>query len=440
MTATPIARPPIPKPLSNARPADEVPAPKNGDQPKPAGDSAGCAKCGASCRCGDGFDMPAGAKFAPKRGIQHTDGRLSAKATWDQLPKDLSAKVDQQTWRDLPEKQRNSLIETYSRFKEIPGAWDLVKKVIGEKNATEPNAKIGPAEFEVAGNSGGIQFEATDGEALRKKLQGTGYYGVDGGKVGALHPGQYSMREWTEAPGTSLHVSIDKKGNRFDTHVDKVSPVNKPVNGNTKIDPRRGPSHHANEVWPEMIRDKTGIPGVKVDVTVKPGSRDQKPEAVATVGVELKIPVSKKKQPLPKQPRTEGAPVPEAVMQRVMKRVEQSGVKFPVPKGVTDRPDRAAIAEAMAAKIMEAAAKGESTIDMDFVDYAHQAGYQKPMTEELKRLAHHVREEMIAARNALPPDQRKQMPDISRVNQLQVTYGVKGQGQRVQMDQWSRHR
>jgi len=363
-------------------------------------------------------------------GILHTDGRLSPKASWDQLPTRLKDKLPEKVWTQLPQKQRTTLLTAYSRL-EGWGVWDQVKSVKGEKNPTEPHAHVGGAEFEVAGNTGGIVFEAKDAKAFEKALVATGHFGLDEGVVGALHPGQHSYREWTDDPG-SLHVSVGP-GNQFDAHVDKQSPVNQPKHGKTQIDPKRGPLHHSREVWPEMIRKVTGLPGVIIDATVNPGSRDSKPEVVATVNIELHGPVKSEKK-LPHGPPPAGDAGPEGAVEGMLKQLDLSKVKFPRPKGVRpgDMPSPEVMAEELAHRMLEAAREGKGSISLDLVDYAHQKGYQTPMLGELRRLGEQVRRKLQAELDKLPPAQRQRY-DLSQVKKLTVTFGVKGQGGTVSL-------
>lgn len=363
--------------------------------------------------------------------IIHTDGRLSAKVPYDKLPTRLKAKLNEKLWTQLPEKQRNTLISTYARL-EGWGVWDQVKTVKGELNETERHAHMGGAEFEVAGNSGGVVFEAHDAKKLKKALIETGHFGVDKGVVGSLHQGQDSTREWTDDPG-SLHVSIGP-GDQFDTHMDKYSPVDKPNHGETVIDPKGGFNHHRKEVWPEMIRNVIGIPGVIIDAGVKPGSRDGKPEVVATVNVELHGPVKSEKKKVPKGPPPAGDAGPEGAVQGMLERLDLSKVKFPRPKGVRpeNMPDPKVMAEELAHLMLEAARTGKNPIELDLVDFAHQKGYQTPMLGELRRLGESVRRELKASLQRLPPDQRGDL-DLSKVTSLKVTFGVPTQGGTVSL-------
>lgn len=361
----------------------------------------------------------------------HTDGRLSAKAPYDKLPSRLKSKLNEKVWVALPEKQRNTLISTYARL-EGWGVWDHVKTVKGELNPTEPHAHVGGKEFEVAGNSGGVVFETKDAKKFKQALIDTGHFGVDKGIVGSLHQGQDSTREWTEDPG-SLHVSIGP-GDQFDTHMDKYSPVKKPKDGETVIDAKKGPMHHSREVWPEMIRNVTGIPGVIVDVSVKPGSRDGKPDVTATVGIEIRGPVKSEKKKVERGPMPEGDAGPEGAVSDMLQHLDLSKVKFPRPKGIRpeNMPDPKVMAEELAHRMLEAARTGKNPIELDLVDFAHQKGYQTPMLGELRRLGEQVRRELKASLERLPADQRGDL-DLSKVTTLKVTFGMPNQGATVSL-------
>src|SRR5262245_6643106 len=154
----------------------------------------------------DGSNSTDATKFAPsKSAVQQGDVRLSPRVEYEKLPEDLKSKLNQQLWARMGQENRATLIETYNRLKNY-GLWDQVKRVTGEKDQPEPHVKVKGQEFEVAGNSGGIAFEAYDGAEFVKKLKGTGHFGEDGKIVGWLHKGQRSMREWGDEK--SLHVSV----------------------------------------------------------------------------------------------------------------------------------------------------------------------------------------------------------------------------------------
>jgi hypothetical protein len=368
--------------------------------------------------------------------IVHVDGTLNTKS-YEKLPSDLKSKMPPTVWRDLDQDARTTLMSTYSRLKGW-GAWDEVKMVKRELNPTEAHAHVGGAEFEVAGNTGGVVFEAKDAKAFKLALLQTGHFGVDKGVVGALHQGQASTREWTDDPG-SLHVSIGP-GNDFDTHMDKFSPVKQPSRGETQIEPEKGFDHHRNEVWPEMIRKATGLPGVMVDAELRPKRDGGLPEVHGTVGLEWRGPVSSRRKTVNRQelervhrPRTGGEPGPDGVMADVLKGLDLSKVRIPRPKGEPEPIDAQTLAEDLAAKMLSAARTGKDPIELTLPEYAHQPKLQAAVTKELQALATQVRASLEKALDRADPTQREAY-DPSAVKSLKVNYGPKTQGARVELE------
>jgi hypothetical protein len=418
MTATKIDSPRRNVPLTSAPPAEEVKAPKKQPAP-PATPPTPPA---------DAYEGPKSTKFDPSKGIQNVDGRLSAKAPWDKLPSDLKSKIDEKVWMQLPEPQRATVVDTYQRLKRY-GAWDDVTKVTGEKELREAPVTIGNRETHVAGNSGDIQYEIKDKAAFEKKLTANGAFGVDSGKAGALHGGQTSMRE-VNGGQTSLHVSTGP-GNKMDAHIDQVNPTNQPERGQTQLDIKRGLKHWRDEVGPEMIRKKTGIPGVKVDGDVKPNPSGGRPEVRVIIGVEVHG-IDKKKVKLDKGPATEGKGLPPEVMARVLKRAEAAGIKLPAAKN-GNGPDVKTLAEGIALKINEAASKHDFNVKLDLGVYFDQKNVQPEVIADVEKLGKLVREEMAAARKDLPKDQQKQMQDPTDVTSITVVFGPR-QGETVSLD------
>lgn len=373
----------------------------------------------------------------PRKKIIHTDGIVSSKVGYERLPSDLKNKMAETVWRDLEPKQRDTLISTYSRLKSW-GVWDEVKQVKGELNPTEPQVHVGGATFDVAGNTGGVVFEAKDAKRLTERLLQTGHFGVDKGIVGSLHQGQVSTREWTEDPG-SLHLSIGP-GNQFDTHLDKFSPVNRPTRGETQIDPEKGFDHHRNEVWPEYIRDAIGLPGVIVDAELRPNPDGGRPEIRGTIGLELHGPVKSERKTVDRKqlerinPVDPGEPGPPGLINGAIDQVNLKKVSIPRPAGVpADAIDPRMLAEHLAAKMLAAARAGKDPITLDLPDYANSVKVQPEMTKQLTALAREVHAQLEHAIAKLPPDERAAY-DLSKVQSLKVTYGVKTQGARVRID------
>lgn len=418
MTATKIDGPRRNVPLTAARPAEEVKAPKKAAPPPPP----------KATPPSDGFDGPASTKFEKSKGLQNVDGRLSRDAQWKELPSDLKSKINPNVWDALPIGQRGTVVDTYQRLKQY-GAWDEVTQVTGEKEKREAPVSVGDHETHVNGNSGTIQYEISDKAAFEKKLLEKNAFGVDGGKAGAMHPGQTSMRE-VNGGSTSLHVSTGP-GNRMDAHIDQVNPTNQPERGLTQLDIKRGVKHWRDEVLPELIRKKTGIPGVKVDGEVRPGPAGEKPDVRVTVGVEFHG-IDKKKVKLEKGPATAGQPLPPEVMKRVLAKAEAAGIMLPAAPG-GNKPDLKTLTEGIALKINEAASKPSSRIDLDLGVYFDQKGAQPKVTAEIEKLTRLVRAEMEAARKDLPKAQQRSMQDPATVTSVGVHYGP-GQGETSSLD------
>lgn len=402
MTAikAPAARRPVP--ISNAAPAEEVKAPK---KPEPTA-----------------ADTYAATTFEPSKGVQHTDGRLSAKAPYAQLPSDLKSKLREEVWAALPEGQRSTLLTEYQSFKRY-GVWDHITQVTGQKEAREAHVKLpGGAEGEVAGNSGAIQFEIKDRKGFTDKLTVLSpKFGVDGGFMGAMHPGQTSMRESGEP--TSLHISLGP-GNKMDAHIDQVNPVNAPQHGMTTMDLQRGVKHWSTEVLPEKIRQHTGLPGIIVKPELREPTRAQpKADLRLTVNFEVKFGgVTKTEKQVKPEPMEGSRAVPAETLKEITRQVEASGAPFPVPKGLQkgEEPDRQAVAATIAAKIKEAVERGDARIGVDLVQYAGLKHLQQPVAGELRRIADIAREEL-----------KKAGVDVSGVTAMTITFGTKTEGETV---------
>lgn len=361
--------------------------------------------------------------FEPSRGVQLTDGRLSATAPYAKLPSDLKSKLSEKVWKALPEGQRSTLLTSYQSLKRY-GVWDHVAKVTGQKELREAHVKLpGGAEGEVAGNSGAIQYEIRDRKGFTEKLTLINpKFGVDGGLMGAMHPGQTGLRESNEA--TSLHISLGPGDSMMDAHIDKVNPTNTPKNGMTQMDLRRGLEHWSTEVLPELLRKATGIPGLIVKPELRPGGRDEKTDVRLTVNFEVRGPVEATEKKVRQEPM-EGSPsVPDAVMQNVAKRLASSGISLPLPKGLKngEQPDRDSVAAALAAKIQQAVENGDSRINLDLVQYAGLKGLQQPVVGDVRRIADIVRSEL-----------EKAGVDVSGVTALTVTFGSKTEGETVSL-------
>ncbi len=353
-----------------------------------------------------------------KQIVQQGDGRLSPDVEYEKLEDGLKAKLSHPLWGGLKKQQRWTLIETYRRMS-AHGLWDQVKRVIGEKDQPEPHVAFGGFEFQVAGNSGGIVFEAVSGDGLVNKLKGTSHFGEDGSVIGALHKGQRSMREWGES--TSLHISVGP-GNKFDAHIDKVSPTSKPVGGKTRIDPVKGKGHHTTEVWPEKIRDKTGIPGVIVEGTIDENKEGwHGGELKVGVKIELRGPVEKKKVDIAGTKPKSSNPVAKDVMEKIAKRVQRTKNYFPISIGTApdDVPLPEAVAAELAAEMMEAVRQGKTLIQLNVPYYLDHQVDQPAALTMMREIGTIVRSELG--------------PPAASVKGLTVTFGSKKQSRTVSL-------
>jgi hypothetical protein len=214
-------------------------------------------------------------------------------------PEALRRVVSQQLWDGLQKPDRVHLAAIYNKMEQY-GLWQHVAKVEGLKEEREaPAHVIGvPGSFAVEGSSGGFQFVADDPRALYEDIFKVGF-GTDGAAESMMHHGQTSTRESTSGTVTDeiaapdgLHISIGP-GDKFDAHVDKVSPTNPAQAGRTEMDLHRGWIHHRHELHGDVIRDlhraaadyvakKTGleVPGVDVDLAGVAGGPTLDPQRV----------------------------------------------------------------------------------------------------------------------------------------------------------------
>ena len=318
--------------------------------------------------------------------ILDADVELRENADHAKLPKDLKSKMQADVWHNI-RGQQSVLIAIYLRLKSY-GIWDEVKVVKGKKEQLPWHGQLGPLVFGVHG-TGGIAFEAHNPTSLMKKLVDTGHFGKDNVIMNFFHRKQTSYREWDMdqkiAPGvlensihewnpkdpyppSSLHISVGP-GAEFDAHIDRVSPVMKPVEGHTVPDLTRGPRHWQEEVLGPSLG---GVrPDVKVD-KLPVGPREEKRVTTYTLNLELEwdFPGTNKhkerKVVNPHPPRPE--PPPLEVHKKIMARVKQSVLRFPKTAEGNEL-DTETIAEIMAGRVLEAAKKGRSSVAFDIFDY-----------------------------------------------------------------------
>jgi hypothetical protein len=107
-----------------------------------------------------------------------------------------------------------------------------------------------------------VYFLSPSGKALCQALMATGRFCIGRGIGASQHPHQTTLREISGSD--SLHISIGP-GNQFDAHIDRYSPVPEHP-GSSFCSNRPSPSalrHIGRELVPEIVRKKTGIPGVQ---------------------------------------------------------------------------------------------------------------------------------------------------------------------------------
>ena len=348
-----------------------------------------------------------------KSAVDEDDGRLSAGVEYEKLPSGLKGKLSQDFWGGLGTTQRQTLIETYRRLKQY-GAWDYIKRVTGEKEHPERHVKLFGFEFETDGNSGGLTYEATDADGLIKKLKATGHFGEDGKFMGLMHPGQRSNREWSNDPDDprGMHVSTGP-GNKVDAHIDKQSPVGKPKDGKTTVDPGKAWKHGLKELVPEPVRKLArGVP-VKPKASIEE-NRDGWHGGELKVGVEIELrgPVTKEKKKLSQKPVAPN-PAPQDAQERIAKRVERTKNYFPISVGTrpAEGPEPKEVATVMAAKLLDAAQDGKSSIQMDVPYYLDNKEDQPAALNMMREIGQIVRSELG--------------PQAGKVKLLKVTFGPK---------------
>ena len=323
------------------------------------------------------------------------DGRLSAGVEYTKLPSALRDKLSQDFWAGLETKQRQTLVETYTRLKRY-GVWDYITRVTGEKEHPEKHVRLFGFEFETDGNSGGLTYEASDAEGLIKTLKATGHFGEDGALMGLMHKGQKSNREWTGDADDprGAHISHGA-GNEVDAHIDKQAPVGKPVDGKTTVDPHQAYKHGTQELIPEAVRKAVGGIPIKPTGSIEV-NKDGWHGAEAKIGVEIELrgPVEKQKPNL-RGPRS-ADPAPEEIQARIAKRVAHTRAQFPVSVGTRpdEVPENAAFATALAAAVMEAARGGKTSVQLDMAYYRDHAADQPAALKVIGEIGVVVRSEI----------------------------------------------
>lgn len=305
---------------------------------------------------------------------------------YEKLPKDLKSKMLPEVWEAI-KGQRAKLFTIYMRLKEY-GAWDVVSKVVGIKEKLPPHGKLGALEFGIYG-TGGIAFEETKAGAVAAILVGTRHFGQDNKIMALWHQGQKSYREWrndqitaggvldesihewgkkSPPPPSSLHLSMGP-GTSFDAHIDRISPVAKPVDGQS-VPGTDASEHLSNEaigptaygVTPsvEVKKDKDGWHGMSGTFWI-----NYKLEWDITSGNAGENKNNKKKtkrQPPPVEP------VPEDLRKSICARARKLSQRF--PRTSEGDIDSGLLAEYMAGSVLAAAKNGKTTIGVPFPNYS----------------------------------------------------------------------
>lgn len=143
--------------------------------------------------------------------------------------------------------------------------------------------------FAVPGSTPSVYFLSPSGDALIKALMATGRFCIARGIGASQHPGQTTLREISGSD--SLHISIGP-GNQFDAHIDRYSPVPEHP-GSSFCSNRPSPAalrHIGRELVPEIVRKKTGIPGVQLFPDFEPTPTVPRSEAATRQEADLPPP------------------------------------------------------------------------------------------------------------------------------------------------------
>jgi hypothetical protein len=173
-------------------------------------------------------------------------------------PESLRKLVSKELWDGLSKPERLHLSAIHNTMQQY-GLWEHVTKVGVLEKPTADTSVLGAGRFSVSGTPGAFSFETGDSKALYEALVRANF-GVDGAVESMMHPGQTSMRESTSgnvthdmAAPSGLHVSLGP-GNKFDAHIDKISPTNPAEAGKTVMDMSRGMLHHRHELHSDLVR------------------------------------------------------------------------------------------------------------------------------------------------------------------------------------------
>ncbi|HEY9431933.1 MAG TPA: hypothetical protein VI260_10785 [Blastocatellia bacterium] len=142
------------------------------------------------------------------------------------------------------------------------GVWGHVRVVL-KIDAGEAPVLIADRIYNVPGRTPSVFFMSLAGDPLIDALMATGRFCKAYGAGASQHPGQTTLREISGSD--SLHISVGP-GDRFDAHIDKYSPTPEST-GNSFCSNRptvAALAHIGRELVPELVRKKTGIPGVQL--------------------------------------------------------------------------------------------------------------------------------------------------------------------------------
>jgi hypothetical protein len=154
--------------------------------------------------------------------------------------------------------------------------WCHVDRIL-KIGAGEAPVLIADRIFKVPGRTPSVYFMSLGGDKLILALMATGRFCMARGIGASQHPGQTTLREISGSD--SMHISIGP-GDKFDVHIDKYSPVTEHP-GSSFCSNRPSVAalaHIGRELVPEIVRKKTGIPGVQLFPDFEPTPTVPRPE------------------------------------------------------------------------------------------------------------------------------------------------------------------
>jgi hypothetical protein len=220
----------------------------------------------------------------------------------------------------LDPERRIALTSIFNRLCRY-GLWGHVRLVL-KIDAGEAPVLIADRVYDVPGSTPSVYFMSPAGGALIKALMATGRFCMAYGAGASQHPGQTTLREISGSD--SLHISIGP-GDRFDAHIDKYSPT--PESTGSSFCSNR-PSvaaltHIGRELVPELVRKKTGIPGVQVfpeSTFPQSGPAPRQADSPPIVGVTWRGPRARTR---PRAPREASPLLSVEVVTRIDRAIKQ---------------------------------------------------------------------------------------------------------------------